>query len=283
MILQPRSAAHLRNVQRHYEQLFAAAPAAGGEERGFVFPKDKDDAATLDNFSAMGFRNPLQISEGVRHWLSGSYRTLKSETARQHLTALLPSLLRYIAKTENRETVFVAFDHFLTELHAGSRLFSLAAAESRSRRIHGADPRHGAAACRHSGALSPCDRSAAGAGFFGSLPDEAKLHAEWERAIGQTTSYEDFLDRIRMFGQEQMFLIGARILSETVSAGQAGEAFANLADVMIRALDRAVQENFAQTAWPPVRAADRAAGFGQAWRPRNDRELRSRSYHGLRF
>jgi glutamate-ammonia-ligase adenylyltransferase len=50
-----------------------------------------------------------------------------------------------------------------------------------------------------------------------------------------------------MFGQEQMFLIGARILSETVSAEQAGEAFATLADVMIRALDRAVQENFAQT------------------------------------
>ena len=74
-----------------------------------------------------------------------------------------------------------------------------------------------------------------------------KLRAELGTGIAQTTSYEDFLDRIRMFGQEQMFLIGARILSETVSAGQAGEAFADLADVMIRALDRAVQENFAQT------------------------------------
>ena len=33
-----------------------------------------------------------------------------------------------------------------------------------------------------------------------------------------------------MFGQEQMFLIGARILSGTVSAEQAGEAFARLAE-----------------------------------------------------
>ena len=39
-----------------------------------------------------------------------------------------------------------------------------------------------------------------------------------------------------------MFLIGARILSGTVSAEQAGEAFARLADVIIRALHRAVEE-----------------------------------------
>ena len=42
-----------------------------------------------------------------------------------------------------------------------------------------------------------------------------------------------------------MFLIGARILSGTVSAEQAGEAFARLADVLVRALHRAVEEHFA--------------------------------------
>ncbi len=238
---------HLRNVQRHYEQLFAAAPSAGGEERAFAFPKDKDDPATLDNLSAMGFRNPLRVSEGVRHWLSGNHRTLTSETARQHLSALLPSLLRSIAKTENRETVFVAFDHFLSELHAGSRLFSLLRQNPDlvgfMVLILGTAPRLADILARYPHVIDPLLEP----GFFGSLPDEAKLRAEWERAIGQTTSYEDFLDRIRMFGQEQMFLIGARVLSETVSAGQAGRAFAHLADVMIRALDRAVQENFAQT------------------------------------
>ena len=43
-----------------------------------------------------------------------------------------------------------------------------------------------------------------------------------------------------------MFLIGTRILSGTVSAEQAGEAFARLADVLIRSLDRAVESNFAE-------------------------------------
>ena len=49
-----------------------------------------------------------------------------------------------------------------------------------------------------------------------------------------------------MFAQEQMFLIGARILSGTVSAEQAGDAFARLADVVIRALHRNVEDTFAK-------------------------------------
>ena len=34
-------------------------------------------------------------------------------------------------------------------------------------------------------------------------------------------TYEEFLDRLRLFGQESLFLIGTRILSGTVTAQQA--------------------------------------------------------------
>ena len=47
---------------------------------------------------------------------------------------------------------------------------------------------------------------------------------------------------MRRFGQEQGFLIGARILSGTVSAQQAGEAFAAVADTIVRTLHRKVAE-----------------------------------------
>ena len=50
-----------------------------------------------------------------------------------------------------------------------------------------------------------------------------------------------------MFGLEYMFLIGVRILSGTLTARQAGEAFARLADAVIRAVHRAVVDNFAAT------------------------------------
>ena len=55
------------------------------------------------------------------------------------------------------------------------------------------------------------------------------------------------LDAIRLFGQEHMFLIGARILSGSISAEQAGEVFARLADVLLRTVHTRVEADFAAT------------------------------------
>jgi glutamate-ammonia-ligase adenylyltransferase len=83
--------------------------------------------------------------------------------------------------------------------------------------------------------------------FFGALPEAKRLEADLARALGETRGYEDVLDAIRRFGQEHMFLIGARILSGSLSAEQAGEVFAGLADVLIRALHARVEADFAAT------------------------------------
>jgi len=237
---------HLCNVQRHYGQLFESGPAAPAEVSALAFPQDADDGETLDRLSALGFRQPLQVSAAIRQWLSGDYRSLKGEAAREHLSELLPLLLKHLARAENPDAAFTSFDNFLSELHGGGRLFSLLRQNPDLvgfiALILGTAPRLADILARHPQVIDPLLEP----GFFGALPDEAKLGAALERALEQTTSYEDFLDRIRMFGQEHMFLIGARILSETVSAGQAGEAFAALADVMLQVLHRAVQENFTQ-------------------------------------
>ena len=81
--------------------------------------------------------------------------------------------------------------------------------------------------------------------FFGALPDDAELGRRLDAALAQSRYDEDLLERIRMFGLEYMFLIGVRILSGTVTARQAGEAFARLADAVIRAVHRAVADSFA--------------------------------------
>src|SRR5207245_11317430 len=76
--------------------------------------------------------------------------------------------------------------------------------------------------------------------FFGPRPEEAELAAGLDRSLQQAGSYEDFLDRVRMFAQEHMFLIGTRVLSGTISAEHAGEAYARLADALIRSLHHRV-------------------------------------------
>jgi glutamate-ammonia-ligase adenylyltransferase len=236
---------HLDKVQHFYARLFEKTPEQ--ETSVFVFPPDTDDHKTLDRLSALGFRAPLEASSIVRHWLSGGHRSLKGEAARSHLEALLPSLLEHIAGTDNPGATLVLFDHFLANLHGSSRLLSLL----RQNRelialivlVLGTAPRLGSTLARHPQVMDALvDPS-----FFGALPDENELGRRLDAALAQSRYDEDLLERIRTFGLEYMFLIGVRILSGTLTARLAGEAFARLADAVIRAVHRAVADNLAAT------------------------------------
>jgi glutamate-ammonia-ligase adenylyltransferase len=236
---------HLRQVQRHYARLFENAPAVEAERRGLVFPEQADDDETLDKLAAMGFRQPEAASATVRRWLYGRYRPLVGQFARGHLTELVPLLIDHFSRAADPDRTLVAFDRFLAGLHGGARLLSLLRRNpdlvALLARALGTAPRLADILAQYPQVMDSLIDPA----FFGALPDDAKLNAELARSLEQARSYEDFLDRVRMFGQEHMFLIGARILSGTVSAEQAGEAFARLADVLIRAMHQAVSDSFA--------------------------------------
>ena len=116
---------HLRNVQRHYATLFESAPAAEARARALAFPPDADDRETLDKLTAMGFKQPLEASARVRQWLSGGYRSLRGEHAREQLAELVPLLLTHFARSSNPDAALLAFDRFLSGLHGAGRLFSL--------------------------------------------------------------------------------------------------------------------------------------------------------------
>ena len=63
--------------------------------------------------------------------------------------------------------------------------------------------------------------------------------------LSDANSYEEFLDRLRLFGQESLFLIGTRILSGTVSAQQASVAFADVAEGIVHTVHGLVTDRFA--------------------------------------
>jgi glutamate-ammonia-ligase adenylyltransferase len=235
---------YLRKVQRHYARLFEDAPALAAQRRPLVFSPEADRRETLDQLVELGFRRPTEISASVRRWLSGEYRTLKSELARAHLAELLPALLEELARSENPDGAVVALDRFLAGLSGGARLISLLRQNpdflALLTLVLGTAPRLADILARHPQVMDALIDPA----FFGALPDRAKLSAQLTASLGESNAYEDFLDRARLFGQEHMFLIGARILSGTLSAGQAGEAFARLADLLVDALHRAVADNF---------------------------------------
>ena len=240
---------HLRNVQRHYATLFENAPAS--EAGRLVFPRAADDRETLDRLAEIGFRAPLEVSSLVRRWGSGaqgslSHGSLRNETARGQLSEIVPMLLHQFARSANPDGAVLAFDRFLAGLHGGGRLFSLLRQNpdliALIALVLGTAPRLADSLAQFPEVMDAViDPS-----FFGALPEQAELAMGLDRSLGQAASYEDFLDRIRIFAQEQMFLIGTRILSGTATAEQAGEAFARLADTLIHSLQVAIEENFAR-------------------------------------
>ncbi|MBM3529004.1 MAG: bifunctional [glutamine synthetase] adenylyltransferase/[glutamine synthetase]-adenylyl-L-tyrosine phosphorylase [Alphaproteobacteria bacterium] len=234
---------HLRKVQRHYAQLFEGEAQARAEET-LSFPPDADDRDTVLRLTDMGYRQPQEVSATVRRWKAGGYKALRNEGIRAQFSEFVPVLLDRLARAENPDAAVNAFDLFLGGLQRGGRLFSRLRQNpdlvSLVALTIGTAPRLADILSRHPEAMDALLEPT----FFGALPDDDKLAAELKRALGASESYEDFLDRLRMFGQEQMFLVGARILSGTVTAEQAGEAFARLADVVIRALHRIVEDNF---------------------------------------
>jgi [glutamine synthetase] adenylyltransferase / [glutamine synthetase]-adenylyl-L-tyrosine phosphorylase len=236
---------HLDKVQSHYSRLFEKTPGAGQPE--LAFPPDADDRKTLDRLAELGFRSPLEASHIVRQWLAGGHRWLKGEVARSHLQDLLPVLLEHLGRTDNPGASLVLFDHFLDNLHSAARLLSLLRQNpdliALTAFVLGIAPRLADTLARNPQVMDALvDPS-----FFGALPDDAELGKRLNAALAQSRYDEDLLERIRMFGLEYMFLIGVRILSGTVTARAAGEAFARLADAVIRAVHRAVADNFAVT------------------------------------
>jgi [glutamine synthetase] adenylyltransferase / [glutamine synthetase]-adenylyl-L-tyrosine phosphorylase len=236
----------LRTVERHYVRLFEREPAFLASQQNLSFATPEHEGETLDRLAHLGFRQPPAVLETVRRWRVPLYRALHGEQARSNLTELVPLIIDQVSRAESPDSALVAFDNFLSGLRAGGRFLSLLRQNPQIIEfvalILGVAPRL-ADILAHNPHLIDLLIDPA---FFGALPDENRLANELRRALGATRRYEDFLDAIRLFGQEHMFLIGARILSRSVSAEQAGDVFARLAEQLVRALQARVQDDFAE-------------------------------------
>jgi glutamate-ammonia-ligase adenylyltransferase len=176
--------------------------------------------------------------------MTDDYRALKYEGTRQAFMEFVPSLIVGLADAEEPDLAVVAFDRFLQALQRGGRLISLL---SQNRDlvalvalVLGAAPRLGDMLARQpqimDGLIDPR--------FFGAMPDQRELSTRLAATLEDANSYEEFLDRLRLFGQESLFLIGTRILSGTVSAQQAGIAFADVAEGIAHTLHGLVLDQF---------------------------------------
>jgi glutamate-ammonia-ligase adenylyltransferase len=238
---------HLQNVQTHYSKLFESAHELSSGGGNLVFTGDDDDPDTVETLARMGFANPKTITATIRGWHFGRYPATRSTVARERLTELTPALLQALAATENADHAFLAFDRLISKLPAGVQLFSLLVSQPRLLSlitvIMGAAPKLAEMISRRPRVLNALLEPA----FFEHIPEMDEIAERLETQLRDARSYEGVLDLARIFGQEQKFLIGVRILTGTLSVGQAGLAYARLAEVLISNLLERVLDEFART------------------------------------
>ncbi len=236
--------AQLRTVEKHYVRLFESAPDFLAQQQNLSLKALEDEGETLDRLVEMGFRQPREATAAARRWHAAAYRALRGEQARKNLAELVPVIIDQFARAENPDAALAAFDHFLAGLRGGGRFLSLLRQNPDLVRfialLLGTAPRLADILAQHPHVIDPLIQPNA----FAVLPEATHLEAELAQSLGETRRYEEMLDAIRLFGQEHMFLIGARILSGSVAAEQAGDVFARLADVLIRALHARVEGDF---------------------------------------
>jgi len=237
---------HLNVVQAHYGKLFEGDPTGTVKLPPVEYSAGPEDPRLLAHLGALGFKKPIMVAHTVRHWMNGDYRVFRSEATRSAFVAFLPALIDGLAHAEEPDGAVTAFDRFLQALQRGGRLISLL---SQNRDlvalvalVLGAAPRLGDMLARQpqlmDGLIDPR--------FFGAMPDRRELSRRLEATLTDANSYEEFLDRLRLFGQESLFLIGTRILSGTVSAQQAGTAFADVAEGIVDTVHGLVIDRFAE-------------------------------------
>src|SRR3981081_2907281 len=236
---------HLNVVQAHYGKLFQGDPLGNVQLPAADYSAGPDDPRLLEHLATLGFKKPTMVAQTVHQWIVGDYRVFRLESTRNAFVEFVPALIVGLANAEEPDHAVTAFDRFLQALQRGGRLISLL---SQNRDlvalvalILGAAPRLGDMLARQpqimDGLIDPR--------FFGAMPDRSELSARLAATLTDANSYEEFLDRLRLFGQESLFLIGTRILSGTVSAQQASVAFADVAEGIVHTVHGLVRDQFA--------------------------------------
>lgn len=231
-------------VMGHYAELFTEGATLANDMGDLVFTGSDDDPGTLDTLQGLGFADAAKVSATIRRWHYGSYPATRSSTSRAHLTELLPDLLTIIAAAGNADDTFAQFDRFLSRFPAGVQLFSLLRSHPHLCRLlvafMASAPRLAEAVIHRAhvmdGLIDPA--------FADGVTRTEILTEKVDSFLREARSFEDLIDRARIIGQEQKFLISAGFASATIGAHRAGQQFTTLAETLLVRIFDAVRAEF---------------------------------------
>lgn len=255
--------AALEQVTENYTNLFTDGESLSTTSGDLVFTGSDDDPGTLETLASMGFDEPSKAATIIRKWHYGGYAATRSSTARAHLTELLPVLLDTFAQAGNSDAALARFDNFLSRLPTGVQFFSILRSHTELCRLlvafMSSAPKMAEAVIRRAhivdGLIDPTRSD--------EVVDPEFLTEKLNSFLSQATSFEDLIDRARILGQEQMFLISAGLISGSISAQQAGRQYTVIADTLIQRLFEDARRQLAEKHGHIPGARVAVLGFGK--------------------
>jgi glutamate-ammonia-ligase adenylyltransferase len=232
----------LRPVEAAYARLFETLPPLAEVKGTLDLASDPPKQTTMAALKELGFQDPSMAATTILGWQAPKSGGLRAREARERVAELAPALIDALSRTGDADLGLRAFDRLLTRHSQPIELLAILRAHPDRleliTQILGSAPRLADLLGRRAHVLDALLEPA----FFGELPGDAELARLLNETLALAGHAEEVLDRARVFGQEQLFLTGVRVLAGTVSAEAAGQAFARLAEQLIVALHRSVTE-----------------------------------------
>lgn len=192
-----------------------------------------------------------------------TYPAMRSERAVKLFNRVKPDLLRRLGETAHPNQALVALDGFLAGLPAGVQLFSLFDANPQLVDllvdIVGTAP----ALARHLSRNSSVFDAVIGGSFFTPWPSSEGLCEELSKVLSnEGDDYERKLDASRRWAKEWHFRVGVHHLRGLISAQEAGEHYADIAEACLTALWPVVVAKFSEKHGPPPGKGAAVLGMG---------------------
>ena len=219
-------------------QLFGRGESLADPLGSLIFTGVEDHPETLRTIEKLGFSRADFVSQTIRGWHHGRIRAMRSARARELLTRLTPRLLRALAGAGDPDQAFVRFAAFFGGLSAGVQVLALLDARplllDLLARVLSLAPRLANDLARRPALLDALIEPR----FVQPLSQDGPgaLRGELgERLVG-AASFEEKLNAARRFQREEAFRIGVQVLEGLASAGEAGAAYADLAEACVAAM-----------------------------------------------
>lgn len=224
---------HVERVGRCYDSL----EPEGTEHLSF-------DTGMLEvAFTQAGFRDPAAACQRIQGWREGKARTLRTETAREAMEAMLPSLVQAFGRGPDPNMALARFDELVTRLPSAINLFRLIQARPGLGEML-------ADVLSHAPALASA--LAARAELLDGLMDATALAlppsvAELRKALSVVEpgdDYQTLLERVRQRVGERRFALGVQVIEGTTDPIDVAAGYARVAEAALQVLAEATIAEF---------------------------------------